>query len=102
MGDVSQRRRTWAAALLSEHLLVMGGGKGADPALCWCRCQSLASSSPRLAEETCRALSFWEASQEGPQVLQLLLGAVELVVSQLLCWWREDAAFTGSCVFWEV
>lgn len=28
MGDVSQRRRTWAAALLSEHLLVMGGGKG--------------------------------------------------------------------------
>lgn len=99
MGDVSQRRRTWAAALLSEHLLVIGG-KGADPALCWCWQQSLASSSPHLAEEICRALSFWEASQEGPQVLQLLLGAVSGVTALVLveggCSLHRQLCFLGG------
>lgn len=56
MGDVSQRRRTWAATLLSEHLLVMGGKGLILP----CAGAGSSCGSPVSASALPRLQQHWE------------------------------------------
>lgn len=100
MGDVSQRRRTWAAALLSEHLLVMGGGKGLILPCAGAGTRAWLPAALASLRKPAGLSPSGKHHRKDPKFSSSCLGL--LVVSQLLCWWREDAAFTGSCVFWEV
>lgn len=52
-----------------------------------------------VADGTGRALPVGSITR---RISALHLGGVQFVAYQVLCWWKEDAAVTGSCVFWEV